>query len=129
MQFNTDLFYVGGTKQPAFGKHQFIISTAEWQLWLSKVCEETRMPLVVNYKFPVKPTKRQVRKLRRAFRKEAKMWAESEWVTDPFDTYEANELPSKRMPVHELDANAWDWIAKETADLRSIMDKSASETL
>nr|UVX89050.1 MAG: hypothetical protein [Bacteriophage sp.] len=33
------------------------------------------------------------------------------------------------LPVHELDADAWDWITKETADLRSIMNESASETL
>ena len=26
------------------------------------------------------------------------------------------------LPVHELDANAWDWIAKETAHLRSSMN-------
>lgn len=69
MQFNTDLFYVGGTKQPTFGKQQYIPATAEWQLWFSEVCGETRMPLVVEYNFPVKPTKRQVRKLRRLFRK------------------------------------------------------------
>lgn len=74
MQFNTDLFYVGGTKQPAFGKQQYIPAKAEWQLWFSEECGEMRMPLVVDYSFPVKPTKRQVRKLRRAFRKEAKQY-------------------------------------------------------
>ena len=74
MQFNTDLFYVGGTKQPAFGKQQAFPAKAEWQLWFSEVCEETRMPLVVDYSFPVKPTKRQIRKLRRLFRKEAKQY-------------------------------------------------------
>lgn len=70
MQFNTDLFYVGGTKQPVFGKQQHIPATAEWQLWFSEICEETKMPLVVDYSFPTKPTKKQIRKLRRQFRKE-----------------------------------------------------------
>lgn len=30
MQFNTNLFYVGGTKQPVFGEQQHIPATAEW---------------------------------------------------------------------------------------------------
>lgn len=102
MQFNTDLFYVGGTKQPAFGKQKYIPAKAEWQLWFSEECGEIRMPLVVDYNFPVKPTKRQVRKLRRAFRKEAKQYAyvEPKRMPEPIDMF-CGEPVTGRTP-HEL---------------------------
>ncbi len=69
MKINTDLIYVGGAQQPVFGKQQALPAKAEWQLWFYESCEETKMPLVMDYSFPVKPTRKQVRKLRRSFRK------------------------------------------------------------
>ena len=59
MKFTTELFYYGIT-QP---------TDAGWTLWLTELTKETRWPLLVSYSFPVKPTRKQVRKLRRSFRK------------------------------------------------------------
>lgn len=92
MQTNTTLFYVDS--RPQYG--EFIQAEySHWELWFSEDPNNPVMPLVIDHEFPVKPTKRQIRKLRRAFRKESKMWAESEWVIDPFDVYEPHELPKR----------------------------------
>ena len=56
MKFMTDLLYTQGV----------------WQLWFTEVRKESStswMSKFVEYKFPVKPTKKQIRKLRREFRK------------------------------------------------------------
>lgn len=93
MRFNTDVYYV----KPGitFGGH----SLACWKLWFTEDGDiKYRLRIIECHTFHVKPTKKQIRKLRRQFRKEAKMQAESEWVIDPFDTYEANELQLKRLP-------------------------------
>lgn len=66
MRFNTDLFYTDSTG--FFGWSP----AAAWQLWFSEDYKEDRQVFVMDYKFPVKPTKRQVRKLRREFRKVCK---------------------------------------------------------
>lgn len=72
MQTNTTLFYVDS--RPQYG--DFIQAQySHWQLWFSEDPNNPVMPLVIDHEFPVKPTKRQVRKLRRAFRKEAKQYA------------------------------------------------------
>lgn len=66
MRFNTDLFPVDS--KPQFGS--FAQSqTIHWELWFSEKNLITHDPCVDVYIFPVKPTKRQVRKLRRQFRK------------------------------------------------------------
>lgn len=66
MIFNTDLFYTDSTG--FFGWSP----AASWQLWFSEDYREDMEVFVMDYKFPVKPTKRQVRKLRREFRKVCK---------------------------------------------------------
>lgn len=66
MKFNTKLFYTDSTG--FFGWSQ----AADWELWFSEDYKEGRQVFVMYYKFPVKPTKRQVRKLRREFRKVCK---------------------------------------------------------
>lgn len=66
MIFNTDLFYTDSTG--FFGWSP----AASWQLWFSEDYREDMGVFVMDYKFPVKPTKRQVRKLRREFRKVCK---------------------------------------------------------
>jgi hypothetical protein len=71
MQTNTTLFYVDS--RPQYG--EFIQAQySHWELWFSEDPNKPVMPLVIDHEFPVKPTKRQVRKLRRAFRKEAKQY-------------------------------------------------------
>lgn len=71
MQTNTNLFYIGS--RPQYGK--FVQAEhSHWELWFSEDPDTPVIPLVIDYEFPVKPTKRQVRKLRRAFRKEAKQY-------------------------------------------------------
>lgn len=46
---------------------------AQWNLWFSEITNVTeRQHYVACHTFPVKPTKKQIRKLRREFRKEAK---------------------------------------------------------
>lgn len=92
MRFNTDVYYV--KPERIFGGH----TLACWKLWFTEDSDiKDRQHIIECHTFPAKPTKKQIRKLRRAFRKEAKMWTESEWVIDPFDTYEANELSLERM--------------------------------
>jgi hypothetical protein len=66
MKFKTDLFCVDS--RPQFG-FNFQHQTTHWQLWFSEQNSGVYQPYVDEYTFPVKPTKRQVRKLRRAFRK------------------------------------------------------------
>lgn len=45
---------------------------AQWNLWFSEITNVTeRQHYVACHTFPVKPTKKQIRKLRREFRKEA----------------------------------------------------------
>lgn len=67
MQFNTDLFYVDS--RPQFGRLAQARNSG-WQLWFSEKNFDYQQPLVEEHSFPVKPTKKQIRKLRRAFRKE-----------------------------------------------------------
>lgn len=59
MHFNTDLLYYGVNPH----------TDAGWTLWLTEITHEIKMPLVMGYNFPVKPTKKQIRKLSREFRK------------------------------------------------------------
>lgn len=66
MRFNTDLFYTDSTG--FFGGY----CVASWQLWFAEDYRDDIQVFVMDYKFPVKPTKRQVRKLRREFRKVCK---------------------------------------------------------
>lgn len=47
---------------------------SHWVLWFAEDNYDYQQPLVIDHEFPVKPTKRQIRKLRRAFRKEAKQY-------------------------------------------------------
>lgn len=73
MQFNTELFHV--CSRPKFG-NLCKASKSEWQLWFSKKNFDYQQPFVDEvHNLPVKPTKKQVRKLRRAFRKEAAQYA------------------------------------------------------
>lgn len=69
MKIKTDLFYVGGTPIPIYGKQRPSRTKAEWQLWFSQEFDGLYMPMVMDYSFRVKPTKKQIRKLRRSFRK------------------------------------------------------------
>lgn len=69
MKINTDLFYVHhsgyGSKNYRVKKHK-----AHWCLWFTEDgFFEDRQNLVMSWQFPVKPTKKQIRKLRRQFRK------------------------------------------------------------
>lgn len=71
MQFNTDLYYVQhsgfGTKNFRARKHK-----AHWCLWFIESGNIQERQSVINcHVLSVKPTKKQLRKLRRAFRKEA----------------------------------------------------------
>lgn len=66
MRFNTDLFYTGSTE--FFGGYQL----ASWQLWFSEEWRDDVQVFVDDFKFPTKPTKRQIRKFRREFRKVCK---------------------------------------------------------
>lgn len=66
MRFNTDLYYTGSTG--FFGGH----CIASWQLWFAEEWRDDMQVFVDDYKFPTKPTKRQIRRLRREFRKTCK---------------------------------------------------------
>lgn len=71
MRSITRLYFVDS--QPQFG--EFLqAEESSWQLWFAEDRDDNHQPLVVEYNFPVKPTKRQLRKLRRAFRKEASQY-------------------------------------------------------
>ena len=60
MQFNTDIYY----KNTMFGGYVH----AHWKLWFIEI---DRQHMVVFHTLSAKPTKKQIRKLRRKFRKEA----------------------------------------------------------
>lgn len=66
IQFHTDLYHV-----PSFvfgGYH-----ACSWKLWFTEAAYvEDRQQVIDLHQLPVKPTKRQIRKLRRQFRKAIK---------------------------------------------------------
>lgn len=65
MQINTNLFY----NTP--GMHTFGNQIASWTLCIAEYgFFEDRQNLVMSWQFPVKPTKKQIRKLRRQFRRD-----------------------------------------------------------
>lgn len=69
MQINTDLYYVQysgfGSKNYRARKHK-----ALWCLWFTEDGDiKDRQNIIECHRFPVKPTKKQIRKLRRQFRK------------------------------------------------------------
>lgn len=66
MQINTHLFYDPGYT------HTFGYQAACWTLWIVEdgFCEH-RQNLFMSVRLPAKPTKKQIRKLRRQFRKSA----------------------------------------------------------
>lgn len=65
MQFNTDIYFKKSWQ--TFGGH----TTAQWKLWFTEDGDVIgRQHIIECHTLPVKPTKRQVRKLRRKFRKE-----------------------------------------------------------
>ncbi|UVX31135.1 hypothetical protein P4b_00040 [Klebsiella phage VLCpiP4b] len=66
MKINTHLFH----NAPCI--HTFGSQIASWTLWIVEDgFFEDRQNLVMSWQFPVKPTKKQIRKLRRQFRKSA----------------------------------------------------------
>lgn len=70
MRFNTDVYYV----KPGitFGGH----SLACWKLWFTEEgVIKYRLRIIECHTFHAKPTKKQIRKLRRAFRKETAQYA------------------------------------------------------
>lgn len=67
MQFNTDVYYI--KPEQSFGWY----INACWKLWFTEDGDVVdRQHIIASHTLPAKPTKRQVRKLRRVFRKEAK---------------------------------------------------------
>lgn len=76
MHFNTDVYYVKPEKL-LFGGHL----NAGWRLWFTESnVTLDRQPLIECHSLRVKPTKKQIRKLRRRFRKECTMTAHEEIV-------------------------------------------------
>lgn len=70
MQFNTDVYYV----KPGITFGGYVLAC--WKLWFTEDGDiKDRQHIIDCHTFPVKPTKKQVRKLRRAFRKEAAQYA------------------------------------------------------
>ena len=67
MRFNTDLFCVDSRPQFGFNIQHH---TTHWELWFSEKNFDVCNPNVKTHSFTIKPTKKQVRKLRRQFRKE-----------------------------------------------------------
>lgn len=66
MQINTHLYSHKSSNGGFAGKVD-----AGWTLWIVEDgLFEDRQNLVMSWQFPVKPTKKQIRKLRRQFRKE-----------------------------------------------------------
>ena len=64
MKFNTDIYFV--KPEQCFGGY----INACWKLWFTEAGDVVdRQHIIECHTLPVKPTKRQVRKLRRAFRK------------------------------------------------------------
>lgn len=68
MQINTHLSHVVSCHQ--FGNLGKAVKSG-WHLCFSDGNFNNQQPMVVEYHFHAKPTKKQIRKLRRAFRKEA----------------------------------------------------------
>lgn len=69
MYFDTHLNYV--RPQIGFGGYYF---TACWKLWFVEEGDiQERQAVIDCHVFPVKPTKKQIRKLRRQFRNENKV--------------------------------------------------------
>ena len=70
MRFNTDVYYV--KPERIFGGY----TLACWRLWFTEDGDiKYRLRIIECHTFHVKPTKKQIRKLRRAFRKEAAQYA------------------------------------------------------
>lgn len=70
MQFNTDVYYV----KPGITFGGYVLAC--WKLWFTEDGDiKDRQHIIECHTFPVKPTKKQVRKLRRAFRKETAQYA------------------------------------------------------
>ena len=67
MRIQTSLFATKSNNGGLLGK-----KNAQWNLWFSEITNVTeRQHYVACHSFPAKPTKKQIRKLRREFRKEA----------------------------------------------------------
>lgn len=67
MRIQTSLFANKSNNSGLLGK-----VNAQWNLWFSEITNVIeRQHYVACHSFPAKPTKKQIRKLRRAFRKEA----------------------------------------------------------
>ena len=65
MRFNTDVYYV--KPERIFGGY----TIACWKLWFIEDSDiKDRQHIIECHTFPTKPTKKQIRKLRRQFRKE-----------------------------------------------------------
>lgn len=65
MRFNTDVYYV--KPERIFGGY----TLACWKLWFIEDSDiKDRQHIIECHTFPAKPTKKQIRKLRRQFRKE-----------------------------------------------------------
>ena len=66
MRIQTSLFASKSNNGGLLGK-----VNAQWNLWFSEITNVTeRQHYVACHSFPAKPTKKQIRKLRRQFRKE-----------------------------------------------------------
>ena len=66
MRIQTSLFASKSNNGGLLGK-----MNAQWNLWFSEITNVTeRQHYVACHSFPAKPTKKQIRKLRRQFRKE-----------------------------------------------------------
>lgn len=66
MRINTDVYYVESSNGGFYGTHD-----SYWVLWITEDgVFEDRQNLIMSWQFPIKPTKKQIRKLRRQFRKE-----------------------------------------------------------
>lgn len=66
MRIQTSLFANKSNNGGLLGKMD-----AQWNLWFSEITNVTeRQHYVACHSFPAKPTKKQIRKLRRQFRKE-----------------------------------------------------------
>lgn len=64
MHINTDLYYVQSSNGGFKGTND-----CYWVLWITEDgVFEDRQNFIMSWQFPVKPTKKQIRKLRRQFR-------------------------------------------------------------
>ena len=65
MESNTDLYYVAGSNH-CFGGYQ----ESYWVLWFTEAdMPDDRQTIIESHQFCVKPTRKQIRKLRKKFKK------------------------------------------------------------